>query len=71
MPVLIVFETITKVICASLEIASHIYVCFSSWLVIIITMFCLAYFYVVCLCAICGTYFNAPSVQMESKDKPK
>jgi hypothetical protein len=44
MPVLMVFETITELICASLEIASHIYVCFISWLVIIITMFCLAYF---------------------------
>jgi hypothetical protein len=44
MPVLMVFETITEVICASLEIASHIYVYFISWLVIIITMFRLAYF---------------------------
>jgi hypothetical protein len=42
-----VFETITEVICASLKIASHIYVCFISWLVVIITMFRLAYFYVV------------------------
>jgi hypothetical protein len=29
MPVLMVFETITEVICASLEVASHIYVCFT------------------------------------------
>jgi hypothetical protein len=57
MPVLMVFETITEVICASLEIARHIYVCFISRLVIIMTMFCLVYFYVVCLCAVCGTYF--------------
>jgi hypothetical protein len=71
MPVLMVFETIAEVICASLEIASHIYVCFISWLVIIITTFCLAYFYVVCLCAVCGTYFNTPNVQMTCKDKPK
>jgi hypothetical protein len=71
MSVLIVFESITEVICASLEIASHIYVCFISWLVIIITMFCLAYLYVVCLYAVCGTYFNAPSVQMACKDKHK
>jgi hypothetical protein len=49
-----VFETITEVICASLKIASHIYVCFISWLVVIITMFRLAYFYVVCLCVVCG-----------------
>jgi hypothetical protein len=71
MPVLMVFETIAVVICASLEIARHIYVCFISRLVIIMTMFCLVYFYVVCLCAVCGTYFNAPSVQMACKDKPK
>jgi hypothetical protein len=44
MPVLMVFETITEVICASLEITSHIYVCFISWLVIIITMLCLIHF---------------------------
>jgi hypothetical protein len=57
MPVLMVFETIFEVICASLEIARHIYVCFISRLVIIMTMFCLVYFYVVCLCTVCGTYF--------------
>jgi hypothetical protein len=62
MPVLMVFETIAVAICASLEIARHIYVCFISRFVIIMTMFCLVYFYVVCLCAVCGTYFNAPSV---------
>jgi hypothetical protein len=62
MPVLMVFETIVVAICASLEIARHIYVYFISRFVIIMTMFCLVYFYVVCLCAVCGTYFNAPSV---------
>jgi len=40
MPVLMVFETITEVICASLEIDSHVYVCFILWHVIIITMLC-------------------------------
>jgi hypothetical protein len=40
-----------------LENYNHIDVCFISWLVIIITMFRLTYFYVVCLCAVCGTYF--------------
>jgi hypothetical protein len=44
MPVLMVFETITEVICTSLEVASHIYVCFTLWHVIIITMLCLTYF---------------------------
>jgi len=28
-------------------------------------------FYVVCLCAVCGTNFDAPSVHMTCKDKPK
>jgi hypothetical protein len=45
MPVLMVFETITEVVCASLEIARHIYVCFNSRLVIIMMMFCLVYFF--------------------------
>jgi hypothetical protein len=55
MPVLMVFETIAVVICASLEITKHIYVCFISRLVIVMTMFYLVYFYVVC--PVCGTYF--------------
>jgi hypothetical protein len=67
MPVLMVFETIAVVICASLEIARHIYVCFISRLVIIMTMFCLVYVYVPFVALI----FNAPSVQMACKDKPK
>jgi hypothetical protein len=44
MPVLMVFETITEVICASLEIACHIYLCFILWHVIIITVLCLTDF---------------------------
>jgi len=30
-----------------------------------------AMFYVICLCAVCGTNFEAPSVHMACKDKPK
>jgi hypothetical protein len=58
MLVLMVFETIAVGICARLESASHIYMCFISWLVIIMTMFCLAYFYVVCLWVRLGLRFR-------------
>jgi hypothetical protein len=71
MLVLMVFETITEVICASLEVASHIYVCFTLWHVIIITMLCLTYFMLYAYVSSVALIFNAPSVHMVCKDKPK
>jgi len=68
MPVLMVFETIAVGICASLESASHIYVCFISWLVIIMMMFCLAYFMLYVYVPFVALIFNAPSVQMACND---
>jgi hypothetical protein len=68
MPVLMVFETINELLCASLEITSCIYVCFVLWHVNIYND---VMFYVICLCAVCGTNFDAPSVHLACKDKPK
>jgi hypothetical protein len=53
-----VFETINKLLCASLEITSCIYVCFVLWHANIYNDAMFGMFYVVFLCAIC-------------KDKPK
>jgi len=71
MPVSMVFETITKVICASLEIASRIYVCFVLWHVNMYNDVMFGAFYIICLSTACGTNYDAPSVHMECKDKPK
>jgi hypothetical protein len=71
MPVLMVFETITEVICARLEIASRIYVCFVLWHVNMYNDVMFGMFYVICLSAACGINFDAPSVHMAYKDKPK
>jgi hypothetical protein len=54
MPVSMVFETITEVLCASLEITSCAYVCFVLWHVNIYNDVMFGMFYVICLCAICG-----------------
>jgi hypothetical protein len=64
MPILMVFETIIKLLCTSLEIASCIYVCYILWHVNIYNDVMFDMFYVICLCAVCGTNFNAPSVHM-------
>jgi hypothetical protein len=71
MPVLMVVETINELLCASLEINSCIYVCFVLWHVNIYNNVIFGMFYVVCLCAICGTNFDAPSMYIACKDKPK
>jgi hypothetical protein len=71
MPVLMVFETIIELLCASLEITSCIYVCFVLWHVNMYNDFMFYTFYVICLSAVCGTNFDAPSVHMACKDKPK
>jgi hypothetical protein len=71
MLVSIVFETITEVISASLEIARHIYVCFVLWHVNIYNDVMFDTFYVICLCVVCGTNFDALGVHMACKDKPK
>jgi hypothetical protein len=71
MLVLMVFETITEVICASLEVASHIYVCFTLWHAIIIMMLCLTYFRLYAHVPFVTLIFNAPSVHMVCKDKTK
>jgi hypothetical protein len=71
MPVLMVFETIIELLCASLEISSCIYVCFVLWHVNICNDVMFGMFYVICLCAAYGTNFDAPRVHMACKDKPK
>jgi hypothetical protein len=71
MPVLMDFETIFGLLCTSLEIASCIYVCFLLWHVNAYNNVTHDMFYVICLCAVCGTNFDAPSVHMACKDKPK
>jgi hypothetical protein len=71
MLVLMVFETIIELLCASLEITSCIYVCLVLWHVNIYNDVMFGMFYVICLCAVCGTNFDAPSVHMACKDKPK
>jgi hypothetical protein len=62
MPVLMVFETINELSCASLEITSCAYMYFILWHVNI---------YVICLCATRSTNFDAPSVHIGCKDKSK
>jgi hypothetical protein len=71
MPVLMVFETINELLCASLEIASCTYTCFVLWHVNIYNNVMFDMFYVICLRAVCGTNFDALSVHMTCKDKPK
>jgi hypothetical protein len=71
MLVLMVFEIIIKLLCTSLEIASCLYVCFVLWLVNIYNEVMFGMFYLVCLCDVSGTNFDAPSVHMACKDKPK
>jgi hypothetical protein len=71
MPVLMVFETINELSCASLEITSCTYMCFVLWHVNIYNDVMFGMFYVICLSAVCGTNFDAPSVHMACKDKPK
>jgi hypothetical protein len=71
MPVLMVFETIIILLCTSLEIISFAYVCFVLWHVNIYNDVMFGMFYVICLCAICGTNYDAPSVHIACKDKPK
>jgi hypothetical protein len=63
MPVLMVFETINELSCA--------YMCFVLWHVNIYNNVMFGMFYVICLCAACGTNFDAPSVHIGCKDKPK
>jgi hypothetical protein len=60
MPVLMVFETIIELLCASLEITCCIYVYFVLWHVNIYNDVMFGMFYVICLCAVCGTNFDAP-----------
>jgi hypothetical protein len=69
MPVLMVFETSNELLCSSLEIASCAYMCFVLWHVNIYNNAMFGMFYVICLCAVCGTNFDAPSVHMACKDK--
>jgi hypothetical protein len=57
MPVLMVFETIVGLLCTSLEIVSCIYVCFL-WHVNAYNNVTHGMFYVICLCAVCGTNFG-------------
>jgi hypothetical protein len=71
MLVLMIFETIIELLCASLEIASCIYVCFILWHVNTYNNVTHGMFYVVCLCAVCGSNFVAPSVHMACNNKPK
>jgi hypothetical protein len=71
MPVLMVFETINELSCASLEITSCTYICFVLWHVNIYNNVMFDMFCVICLCAACGTNFDAPSVHIGCKDKPK
>jgi hypothetical protein len=71
MPVLIVFETIIELLCASLGIPSYIYACLVLWHVNIYNNAMFDMFYVICLCAVCGTNFDVPSVHMACKDKLK
>jgi hypothetical protein len=71
MPILIVFETINELLCASLEITSCSYVCFVLWYVNIYNDVMFGMFYVVFLFVICGTNVDAPNVHMACKDKPK
>jgi hypothetical protein len=71
MPVLVGFETINELSCANLEIASCAYMCFVLWHVNIYNNVMFDMFYVICLCAACGTNFDAPSVHIACKDKPK
>jgi hypothetical protein len=71
MPVLMIFETINELLCASLEITSCAYVWFVLWHVNIYNDVMFGMFYVICLCAVCGTNFDVPSVHMASEDKPK
>jgi hypothetical protein len=71
MLVLMVFETINELLCASLEITSCAYVWFVLWHVNIYNDVMPCMFYVICLCAVCDTNFEAPSVHMACKDKPK
>jgi len=54
--------------CANLEIASCAYMCFVLWHVNIYNNVMFDMFYVICLCAACGTNFDAPSVHMACKD---
>jgi hypothetical protein len=71
MPVLMVFETINELSCASLEITSCTYMCFVLWHVNIYNNVMFDMFYVIFLCAAYGTNFDAPSVHIGCKDKPK
>jgi hypothetical protein len=71
MLVLMVFETINELLCGSLKITSCAYVCRVLWHVNIYNDVMFDMFYVICLCAVCDTNFNAPSEHMACKDKPK
>jgi hypothetical protein len=71
MPVLMVFETIIVLSCTSLEMTSCTYVFFVLWHVNMYNGVMFNMFYVISLCAVCGTNFDAPSVHMTCKDKPK
>jgi hypothetical protein len=72
MPFFMVFETIIEQLYASLEITSCIYVCFVLWHVnIYITMSCLACFMSYAYVPFVALNFDAPSVHMACKDKPK
>jgi hypothetical protein len=67
MPVLMVFETIIGLLWTILEIASSIYVCFVLWHVNIYNDVMIVMFYVICLSAVCGTNFDAPSVTTKKR----
>jgi hypothetical protein len=71
MPVSMVFETITEVICARLEIASRIYLGFVLWHVNMYNDVIFGMFYVICLSAACDTNFDALSVHIACKDQLK
>jgi hypothetical protein len=71
MPVLMVFETINELSCASLEITSCAYMYFILWHVNIYNNVMFDMFYVICLCATRSTNFDAPSVHIGCKDKSK
>jgi hypothetical protein len=66
-----VFETIIVLLCTSLETISCANVCFVLWHVNIYNNVMFDMFYVIWLCAVCGINFDALSVYIACKDKPK
>jgi len=71
MPILMDFETIFGLLCTRLEITTCIYVCFVLWHASMYNDVIFDMFYVIYVSVVCGTNFDAPSVHMSCKDKPK